>query len=211
MDHLSYATPAKEIVSYLQRHGQATIKDLEAALGVTATAVREQLIHLQGDGLVAAAIERRGPGRPHHIYTLTPKAQRLFPKNYDLLITLLLRQIIAETGSQGLGQILEQVSTRMAQQYELYITGHELGQRLEELCDALEQQGIPAAVAPTGDGLSVFSCPYFEVAQEHPAVCTMERQMIERLLGEKIVLQHSIREGHHNCKFVVDTIETLEG
>jgi predicted ArsR family transcriptional regulator len=200
---IANSSPAGQILEHLQRNGPATIKALEEALGVSTTAVREQLVHLQAEGLVAASAVRRGAGRPHNLYSLTDKARRLFPKSYDVLIDLLLREIAAQEGGARLEHLLARISERLAEQYAVHVTGDELRQRLEALRGALEQQGIPAAVSPVGDGLSVFACPYFEVAQDHPGLCSMERQMFERVLGEKIVLEQAIREGYNSCRFMV--------
>ena len=45
-------SPSWRILEYLQRKGAATIKELEDVLGVTTTAVRQQLQTLQADGYV---------------------------------------------------------------------------------------------------------------------------------------------------------------
>ena len=41
--------PAEQVLSILQRQGAATVKDLGDALGVTATAVRQQFAGLLAD------------------------------------------------------------------------------------------------------------------------------------------------------------------
>jgi predicted ArsR family transcriptional regulator len=74
---------------------------------------------------------------------------------------------------------------------------------LATLRSALEARGIPAEVPPSGDGVEVFACPYLDVAQEHAGVCTMERRMIEQVLGETIALEGTIREGRRSCHFTV--------
>ena len=50
---LSTSGPVNQIIEHLQRHGQATIKELEAVLGVSTNAVREHLLHMQNEGLLA--------------------------------------------------------------------------------------------------------------------------------------------------------------
>jgi len=202
---------AGKIVEYLQRHGEGTVKDFAAMLEVSATAVREHLIHLQADGLVVTRAERHGPGRPRLIYCLSEKAQSLFPKQYDRLISLLLRELIALEGADKLDQILDRVSQRLAGEYADRMAGTDVAARLGELRRLLEQRGVPAEVAPEGDGIKLFACPYYDVAHIHPQVCAMERQMIEYVLGEKLDLQNSIREGAHSCSFTVRETETPDG
>ncbi len=200
-------SPASTILQYLRRHGQATIKDLEGVLGVSTTAVREHLAHLQSQVLVSTSTMRYGPGRPRLVYTLTDKAQKLFPKHYDLLINLMLQEIAAEEGMEKVEQLLQRVSMRLASEYSNRINGADVHERLAELRAKLEAQGIPSEVQPSGDGIRIFSCPFHDVAQEHAEVCTMERQMLEQVLGKKVVQGHSMLEGHHHCCFNVDNFE----
>jgi predicted ArsR family transcriptional regulator len=202
---------SSKIVEYLQRNGEGTIKDFAALLEVSATAVREHLIHLQADGLVVARAERRGPGRPRLVYGLSEKAQSLFPKQYDRLISLLLRELIALEGPDKVALILNGVSQRLAGEYADRMEGTDVVVRLGELRQLLEQRGVPAEVAPDGDGIRLFACPYYDVAHLHPQVCSMERQMIEYVLGEKLNLQNSIREGAHSCNFTLRETETPAG
>ena len=196
-------SPAARILAYLQRHGEGSIKDLEEVLGVSTTAVREHLTHLQARELVAARLVRQGPGRPHLVYSLTAKAQRLFPKEYDTLVTLLLREIASQEGPDRLQVLLDAVGQRLAAEYGAEVMGTSLAERLMKLQAALEARGIPTEVQPSGTGFQVFACPYLEVAREHAGVCTMERRMLEQILGEQVVLEGTIREGRRSCHFTI--------
>ncbi len=200
-------SPASTILQYLRRNGQATIKDLECVLGVSTTAVREHLAHLQSQAFVSTSTKRYGPGRPRLVYTLTDKAQRLFPKNYDLLIHLLLQEIATEEGMQKVEHLLHRVSMRLASDYADRMSGEDIQDRLAELRTKLEAQGIPSDIQPSGTGIRLFSCPYHNVAQSHMEVCEMEKQMVEQVLGKKVVQEHSILEGDHHCCFHVGELE----
>jgi DeoR family transcriptional regulator, suf operon transcriptional repressor len=199
----STASAAGQILQYLQRNGEANVKELAALVGVSATAVRDHLVHLQAEGLIEARAERYGPGRPRLVYTLSEQARSRFPKQYDRLITGLLRELIALEGAVKVEQLLERVSRRLADEYSPLMEGTDMGARLDELRDLLELRGVPAEVAANGDGISLFACPFYDVAQDHPEVCSMERQMIEFVLGEKLALESTIRDGGHTCRFVV--------
>lgn len=203
----SDTSPASMVLQYLRRHGQVTIKELEQVLGVSTTAVREHLYHLQSQGLLAATTMRYGPGRPRLVYRLTEKAQKLFPKHYDLLINLLLQEIATEEGIGRVEHFLERVGNRLASEYTDHINSEDIQDRLTELRTMLEDQGIPTEIEPSGTTITIYSCPYFDVAQEHAQVCDMDRQMLEQVIGEKLVQEHSIRDGHHHCCFNIGDIE----
>lgn len=199
------SSAAGQILQHLQRNGEATVKELAALLGVSSTAARDHLVHLQAEGLIEARSERYGPGRPRLVYTLSEQARSRFPKQYDRLITGLLRELIALEGPDKVGQLLERVSRRLADEYSDRMAGTGMEERLGELRGLLELRGVPAEVAEGGDGISLFACPFYDIAQDHPEVCSMERQMIEYVVGEKLALESTIREGAHTCRFVVRT------
>ena len=196
-------SPAGKILDYLQRHGEASVKDLEELLGISTTAVREHLTHLQARNLVTTRLVRRGPGRPHALYSLTAEAQSLFPKEYDTLTNMLLREIASQEGPARLQGLLDAVGARLAEEYRDQVAGGALSERVLALREALERRGIPVEVHPSGESLSLFACPYLDIAQEHAGVCAMERRMVEQVLGETIALEGTIREGRRSCHFTV--------
>lgn len=196
-------SPAGKILDFLHRRGEATVKDLEELLGISTTAVREHLTHLQARDLVTTRLVRQGPGRPHAAYSLSAEAHNLFPKEYDTLTTMLLREIASQEGPARLQTLLDAVGARLAEEYRGQVAGDGLPDRLVALRAALEQRGIPVEVQPSGEGFRLFACPYFDVAQEHAGVCIMERRMVEQVLGEQIVLEETIRDGKRSCHFAV--------
>lgn len=204
-------TPAGDILHYIQRNGSATIKELEAALEVSTTAVREQIAHLQAEGLLAATKVRQGAGRPSFRYMLTTKSQALFPKGYDVLINMLLEEVLAMDGRDKLHQLLDRVGQRLAEQIDGQVAGSELRERLQTLAAALDRQGMPIQVVELEDNqfmVSEYACPYFDVATEHASVCTIEKRMMEHVLGREVTLTRRIVEGHHGCHFVIGNSET---
>src|SRR3954464_9250952 len=110
-------SPRAEVLRLIQRQGSASIKELELALGVTTTAVREQVAHLLHEGFLQATRVRGDIGRPYYVYSLTAKAQELFPKDYATLAQLLLEEPLAMNGPEGLRMLLNRVSRRMADKF----------------------------------------------------------------------------------------------
>src|SRR3972149_10022707 len=95
---LQMQSTRQHILEYLQRQGRATVKELGSLLGLTSTGIRQHLTVLERDGLVDSREERGRVGRPTPVYSLTEKADSLFPQSYALLAGVILDEI---RGSDG--------------------------------------------------------------------------------------------------------------
>jgi len=82
--------PRRGVLELIKRSGEASADEIAGAVGVTLSAIRQQLAALEADGLVAHRDERPGPGRPRRRYCLTPAAETLWPKRYGQLANQLL-------------------------------------------------------------------------------------------------------------------------
>ncbi|HET7078554.1 MAG TPA: TrmB family transcriptional regulator [Chloroflexia bacterium] len=202
---LQNSSPRMALLRLLQKRGQASIKEMEVALGVTATAVREQLSHLMAEGVVTATRVRGEVGRPFYVYALTDKAQELFPKDYGTLARLLLEETLAAFGPDGYAQILERVGRRLADEFAGEVHGREMEDKLYGLATLLVQKGFDNEVTRTADGfvLHAGTCPYFAVVKDHREICDMEQRMMSRLLDADVHLGSCMLEGHTACQFSV--------
>ena len=204
-------SPRAEVLRLIQRQGSVSIKDLEAAMGVTTTAVREQVERLLREGFLQATRVRGEIGRPYYVYALTAKAQELFPKDYATLAMLLLEETLALHGRDGLKLLLNRVSRRMGEKLAGQTEeGQELAQKLLGLVAALGDAGMEVFMRPIPgeEGnfvLKTHTCPYFEVARNHREICEMEQEMMSDLLGPGVgvKLGGCIIDGQHACEFHV--------
>jgi DeoR family transcriptional regulator, suf operon transcriptional repressor len=211
----SGSSPRAELLRVIQRAGSASIKELEAALGVTTTAVREQIEPLMREGFIQATRVRGEIGRPYYVYSLTAKAQELFPKDYAALAGLLLEETLALHGREGLRMLLNRVSRRLGENLQSSTQARELNGKLLGLVAALGETGMEISMVPVeeagSDGsfvLKTHSCPYFEVALEHREICEMEGEMLQDLLGPGVEVKLGTRivEGSCACDFHVSPI-----
>jgi predicted ArsR family transcriptional regulator len=96
MAHETYANPLPSdapLLEMLRVEGRAGISELEAGLGVTATAVRQRLERLMRSALVERSTVSRGRGRPSHVYSLTDKGRRVGGDNFQDLALVLWREV----------------------------------------------------------------------------------------------------------------------
>jgi len=199
------STPAGEALRAIQVRGRATIKDLATDLGVTASAVRQHLLHLQAQGAIRADKVREGVGRPYYVYSLTPQAHNLFHKDYGDLATVLLQEVATGQGPDAFQDVLRRVSDRLAARYQGQVGGYALAERLQAWAALLDERGVPVEIVRTEQGylLREYGCPYHNVAAENRAVCEMERQVMARLLVSGVKRTQCVLDGDRGCQFLI--------
>jgi predicted ArsR family transcriptional regulator len=198
-------SPAARVLKAIQMRGQASIKEVAADLGVTASAVRLHLAQLQANGVIRTEKVREGVGRPYHVYSVTPEAHNLFCKDYGDLAKLLLAEVAETQGPEALQGVLQRVSDRLAEIYRTQVSGQELADRVRAWASLLDERGVLVKIEKTDAGyvLEEYGCPYHNLAVENRAVCEMERQVMARLLESGVKLTRCVLDGHHGCRFRV--------
>src|SRR5262249_12906749 len=88
-----------KIVTELRRLGSASAADLARTFGLSPTAIRQQLVVLERDGLVVERPVRRGPTKPTLEFSLTAEADKLFPQGYDKMLGAVLREVREQFGA----------------------------------------------------------------------------------------------------------------
>jgi predicted ArsR family transcriptional regulator len=193
----------RSFLGELHRLRTANVHELCGALGVTATAVRQRLVRLQGLRLIERTVVRTGRGRPHHTYVLTDAGHRELGDNFAELALLLwdeLRQIEEPAVRE---RVLDRMQERLVQRYGAPVQGRTVPQRMEQLRGSLVERGFHVETDRQGD-LSVLRerhCPYHELAAADSTVCTMEKGIFERILGVPLVLAQCCRNGDACCEF----------
>lgn len=193
----------RRIIDYLQRHGRGTVKELGILLGLTSTGIRQHLTVLERDGLVAAREERGRVGRPTLVYSLTEDADALFPKNYDLLATVLLEEIRASDGNEKLHQLLHNVAQRLAAPHQERVEGKPKAERVKETARIMEEQGCLVDITES-DGdffIDEYTCPFPKTAERDRAVCALHVDFVRILAGDDARLTRSLLRGERACTY----------
>src|SRR5919107_3446647 len=120
----------------LLRGEPRTVEELAGLLELTDNAVRAHLSTLERDGLVRQSGVRRGARKPHFTYTLTPEAERLFPKAYDDLLNQLIVVLKGRLSDEDLEGVLREVGRGLAA--DVPVAGEDLRSRVQAALKALE-------------------------------------------------------------------------
>ena len=202
------------LLQALKRSGPLSMRELAALLGISYEAVRQQIAELKRSGWVAtsqaahapaAAAPGSKPGPASRRYHLSAAAEHLFPKHYDELSVELVQHVLERFGGAGVVDILARMTEARVARWAPLLKGLALKERLKALSALYEEkdaymqvewrEGAPALIER--------NCPFFNVAQKHPAICSVSVNTLERLLGFKVVREQRFQAGHGRCAFRV--------
>jgi predicted ArsR family transcriptional regulator len=192
------------VLDLLRKTGGMRVRELSAAMGVTATAVRQRLTRLMARGLIQRSALPAGRGRPSHRYELTDKGRRQTGSNFADLAVALWQEIRTIKDAEVRRGLLQRLSKRLASQYAEHIEGETIEAKMNSLAALLAEREIPFDVDTSNGQLPVLralGCPYTELAEQDRSICSMERMLFAELLGERLQLSACRLDGAHCCTF----------
>jgi predicted ArsR family transcriptional regulator len=198
-----FQTTRGKIVSELRRRGSASATDLARSFGLSPNAVRQQLMVLERDGLVAETPVRRGPTKPTYEFSLTPDADNLFPQAYDKMLTAVLHELRTQFGTVAVERVFDGLSRRAIERARLSVTATDPEQKVAQLTEMVRRRGVVAEYSLIEDGFALHehSCPYSSTAKEHPEVCQVIHHVIDETIGGEHVQTESLAHGGKECRF----------
>ena len=201
-------TSDRGFLDQLHRLGSGTIHELCELVGVTATAVRQRLVRLQGQGLVARTMIRNGRGRPYFVYQVSEAGLNQLGENYSDLALILWQEMQSIEEPVLRQRVVHRVREAMVKRFGSTDQRRSLVDRLKQLQTKLSDRGFDVELDTSGDLpiLRENSCPYQELASTDAGICEMEQEVFGEVLGTKITLTKCCRDGHHCCEFQPENV-----
>ncbi|MCZ2110189.1 MAG: ArsR family transcriptional regulator [Dehalococcoidia bacterium] len=197
------ATRRKLIIA-LRMDGELSSDEAASRLGLSPGAARQHLMGLRAAGLVSLRELRDGPGRPRHLFRLTPEANTLFPRANAAFVKNLLAAV-AKTPDEVravVNRMCEMQVAKVADQLE----GKPLGERLELVVQAFEHDGFLPAMRQLPDKrwqLSLFNCPLLDIAEDYPAFCDAEVNCVARMAFARVERVGLRISGQRACTYLI--------
>jgi len=187
------------------RQPRATIVDLAEAVGINPISVRHHLAKLQVEGLVTAEVDRHGVGRPRLVYSLTDAGRERFPTRYLSLTSRLLDQLKENLPESLVNKLFLEIANDMAGNYSEQMKGLSMEERLELTKSLLAEEGFTVEWerSPEGYRINEITCPYLQIGQSHPEVCTVDQTLISRMLAVPAEKVQCILHGDAKCTYLV--------
>jgi DeoR family transcriptional regulator, suf operon transcriptional repressor len=196
-----------KVLEALKKSDGLTADQLAEIVGVTSMAVRKHLAALERDNLVEATVSRRAIGRPAHLYRVSPRAEGVFPKHYDVVISDLLEDLAEIDGVSKVEALLARRGERTKGILQRYIDqAAPLKERVAGLTRGMDEIGYLASWETLDDGrflIKLYNCAIDLVAEQFPAVCRHEASMFRDVLDAEVERGCHMLTGDHMCSYVV--------
>jgi len=206
------STRERILQTFLKRR-RSTITELAEAVGINPISVRHHLTNLQMEGVIAAEEERHGVGRPRLVYSLTEAGIERFPTRYLRLTTRLLAQLKESMPEPVVTRLFSEMAASLAEDYAERMQGLNMDERLELLKSLLAEEGFTVEWERNGGQYRIYeiTCPYLQIGQDHPEVCTVDQTLISKMLAVPAEKVQCILSGDAHCTYVVQVQTTDDG
>jgi len=193
----------KKSILELLLGGAKTSGEIANKLRIQKSAVRIHLNSLQARKMVKSYFKIAHLGRPKRMYELTESGRELFPRRYDLFLSLIIKKIEETEGREQLKKIIKSVTDDMAADIKKRIENNNASNNFEKSLKMLNsisnEMGFVSSVRKEGkDTFSLVSrnCVLHKVAlSDQDAICHgFHDRIIQKTLDEKANVDVELRE-----------------
>ena len=191
----------QDVLALLKARGSAGLAEVAEHLGVSKQGALRHLEALQARGLVEVSTEgHRGPGRPGHVYRLTPAAGDHFPSGHRELAG----ELVEFLDQAELERFFAARARRLEAEYGARLAGLDFDERVRELVRLTSERGHMTELLEAADGglqLRHCNCPIQDVAARGGHPCRQEQDLYRRLLGAAVVRSSWLGDGDASCTY----------
>jgi predicted ArsR family transcriptional regulator len=105
----------KKAILTLLLEGSKTTGEIVNKLKIQKSAIRNHLESLRAEQAIKSYFKVEGPGRPRKVYEITESGRELFPRKYDLILSLMLQSIETAEGHEYTKKIVRSAADSIAQ------------------------------------------------------------------------------------------------
>lgn len=185
--------------------GSKTAGEIADKLKIQKSAIRNHLESLRAEQAIRSYFKAEGLGRPTKVYEITESGREMFPRKYDLLLSLILQSIEAKEGHEYTKKIITSVADNIAQdiQDKIMDSSTSLEESLRTLNSASNEMGFMSSFykeeeEEDGSTYSIVSrnCIAHKVAfSNQDAVCHgFHGRIIQKALEGKISPEVQLKE-----------------
>ena len=204
----------KSIILNLLLEGSKTAGEIADKLQIQKSAIRIHLDSLQAEKVVRSYFKVEGLGRPRKVYEITESGRELFPRKYDLILSLILQKIESTEGSEYVKKIIKSIADNMAQDIHDKIknSSHSLEESVRILNSVSNEMGFMSSFYKEDDDTySIISrnCIIHKIAFSHQDIIChgfhgrIIQKALDGKINPKVQLKECIALGDNYSKHII--------
>ena len=209
---------SKERILELLLGGSKSAGEIAESLQIQKSAARVHLESLQSLGAVRSRFKIEKMGRPKKVYELTEKGREIFPRKYDLFLTLILNKIAGKKGEAEARQIIESIAEDIASGIRTKIDKNnhhpnDLEHSLKVINDASNEMGFVSSLGREEKDNSFYiqsrNCILHKVASANQdMIChgLHDKIILKSLAGNsdaRVELKECMALGNDYCRHII--------
>jgi DeoR family suf operon transcriptional repressor len=212
----AFSGDTKKTILELLLEGPKTSGEIANKLQIQKSAVRIHLDSMQAQKAVRSYFKIVRLGRPRKIYELTEIGRELFPRRYDLILSLIVKKIEETGGREQLNKIIKSIADDIAadirERIEKNNDSGNFEKSLKMLNSVSNELGFISSVRKEGSetySLISRNCILHKLALEHQdAICHgLHDRIIQKTLGGKVYADVELKEcialGNNYSKHII--------
>lgn len=170
-------------INVLKRSAGLTVRELAGELGMSYMGAKQICLDLEKDGFLQTFRRHHGVGRPEILYSLTEKAQALFPQADNGVVLSLLDQARKLFGAGAPEKLLYLHYQKLTESYLVKLGDiSDLAERAGKLARIRDQEGYIANLLEEPLRIVERHHPLQGVLDTYPEIVTMEKDMFQKVL-----------------------------
>lgn len=194
----------QDLLNALLYHASGmSIDELADHLAVTRTAIRQHLAALERDALVLRGETRPTGRRPEQLYRLTDHAKEQFPRQYQMLASVLIEEVADIIGPDALASLMRSMGRKLALDREHQVVDE------ARIVQHMNQAGYEAEVffrSSDDKEIVAHNCVFHRLAAAHPVICELDLALIGALGGAEVDHTECMVRGGNVCRFRLQPI-----
>ncbi len=199
----AFSGDTKKTILELLLEGPKTSGEIADKLQIQKSAVRIHLDSMQAQKAVRSYFKIVHLGRPRKIYELTESGRELFPRRYDLILSLIVKKIEETGGREQLKKIIKSIADDIAadirERIEKNNGSGSFEKSLKMLNSVSNELGFISSVSKEGDetySLLSRNCILHKIALDNQdAICHgLHDRIIQKTLGGKVNADVELKE-----------------
>jgi len=176
------------------------VQALGAMLGISRNAAHQQMVALEGEGLVERAETLRTKGRPSQGFRLSAAGRATFPRQYALLASQLLFELSRHLPPEQLRATMDKIGTGLAATLPAPSDPEDATAHIAGLMRDLGYQSH-AVEGEDGPEIEAHNCVFHDLAIANPAICEVDLAILRSLSGKKVEHRRCMALGGRSCRF----------